>query len=210
MLCRQTKLRSHIIYCDSDLNSDHTAYLNIYQNFLLAAMKMHQYIRNWGISIGKSSKLIQSNPFPYITLSFSLFSIRHCTPNSSLHVCNDPEQSLKQGGQSICRNMQCSESLRYLVRLCSLFNPLAEYLMTSDRLGFHAFHAVLSRKAPSYVAVLKHLTFELSRAHHNRSRKRFRSLVKEGSMVMAQIVFWSCVRCHRIIKWKYCNIPWNV
>lgn len=58
-----------------------------------------------------------------------------------------------------------------------------------DRLGFHAFHTVLSRKAPSYVELLKHLTFELSLAHHRRSRKRFRALVKEGLVSMAQISF---------------------
>ena len=56
---RQTKLRSHILYNDFDLNTDETVYLNIYQNFVLTAMKMHQYIRNWGIRPSKSPKYIK-------------------------------------------------------------------------------------------------------------------------------------------------------
>lgn len=56
---RQTKLRSHILYNDFDLNTDEGVYLNIYQNFVLTAMKMHQYIRNWGISPSKSPKYIK-------------------------------------------------------------------------------------------------------------------------------------------------------
>jgi telomerase reverse transcriptase len=41
------KARSHIIYTDSRLNSAHTVYKNIYQNFLLTAMKMDAYVRDW-------------------------------------------------------------------------------------------------------------------------------------------------------------------
>jgi hypothetical protein len=58
-----------------------------------------------------------------------------------------------------------------------------------DRLGTHAFHAVLSRKAPNYPALLRYLAFELTLSRHRRSRKRFRMLVREGLISMAQISF---------------------
>ncbi|EIN09703.1 hypothetical protein PUNSTDRAFT_20563, partial [Punctularia strigosozonata HHB-11173 SS5] len=35
------KHRSHIIFCDTDHNGLNTVYFNVYQNYLLAAMKMH-------------------------------------------------------------------------------------------------------------------------------------------------------------------------
>ncbi|KZP22725.1 hypothetical protein FIBSPDRAFT_910389 [Athelia psychrophila] len=40
-MIQQVKLRSHIIYSDSGLNTEQTIYLNVYQNFVLTAMKMH-------------------------------------------------------------------------------------------------------------------------------------------------------------------------
>jgi hypothetical protein len=48
-ILRFAKHRSHIIYCDTLLNSVDGVYRNIYDNFLLAAAKMHRYIRAWGI-----------------------------------------------------------------------------------------------------------------------------------------------------------------
>ncbi|VDB94295.1 unnamed protein product [Peniophora sp. CBMAI 1063] len=43
-----SKAKSHIIYCDTSLSSQRTVYLNIYQNFLLVAMKTQRYLRSWG------------------------------------------------------------------------------------------------------------------------------------------------------------------
>ena len=50
--------KSHNIYCDTEFNTDHVVFLNIYQNFLLSAMKMHRYIRSWGIDVSKSHSFI--------------------------------------------------------------------------------------------------------------------------------------------------------
>ncbi|THH09180.1 hypothetical protein EW146_g8757 [Bondarzewia mesenterica] len=54
------KAKSHIIYCDTDLNSERVVYFNVYQNFLLVAMKMHHYLKCWGTNIGKNTKFIHS------------------------------------------------------------------------------------------------------------------------------------------------------
>lgn len=56
--CRLAKSRSHIIYTDPKLNTAKTIYKNIYENFLLTAMKMHHYLRSWGIDVNWSSTLI--------------------------------------------------------------------------------------------------------------------------------------------------------
>ncbi|KAF7974772.1 hypothetical protein HWV62_11243 [Athelia sp. TMB] len=58
-MLQQAKLRSHIVYCDMGLNTEHTVYLNVYQNFVLTAMKMHRYIRTWGINTIKNSAFIE-------------------------------------------------------------------------------------------------------------------------------------------------------
>ncbi|PFH53166.1 hypothetical protein AMATHDRAFT_39050 [Amanita thiersii Skay4041] len=44
-----SRMRCHVIYNDSDLNTEHTVYLNLYQHFLVIAMKMHAYIRAGGL-----------------------------------------------------------------------------------------------------------------------------------------------------------------
>lgn len=56
---RHIKSRSHIIYNDFDLNTEQTVYLNIYQNFVLTAMKMHQYVRSGGINHDKNPKFVK-------------------------------------------------------------------------------------------------------------------------------------------------------
>ncbi|KAF7773358.1 hypothetical protein Agabi119p4_5525 [Agaricus bisporus var. burnettii] len=54
------KIRGHTIYTDPQLNRKSVIYLNIYQNLLLAAMKMHCYLREWSTRQCGSSKLIRS------------------------------------------------------------------------------------------------------------------------------------------------------
>jgi hypothetical protein len=63
------------------------------------------------------------------------------------------------------------------------------FIDIGSRLGTHAFHAVLSRKAPNYSSFLRQLDFELSLPRYKRSKKRFRTLVKEGLILMAEISF---------------------
>jgi len=153
-MLQQTKFRSHIIYCDSDLNSEHTVYLNIYQNFVLVAMKMHLYIRDWGISTNKSSKFIRDSVHQVIRYAYASM-----------------------------RNKASNKVARTSAGKCDIEKDHVIWL------GTHAFHAVLSRKAPNYPALLRYLAFELALSRHKRSRKRFRMLVREGLISMAQISF---------------------
>jgi len=52
------RTKSHIIFCDSHLNTLTGVYLNAYQNFLVVAMRMHHYLRSWGANIRKNLKFI--------------------------------------------------------------------------------------------------------------------------------------------------------
>ena len=54
------KSRSHIIYNDADLNSIDAIYVNVYQNFVLLAMKMHHYVRQLGLDLAKGHDFIMS------------------------------------------------------------------------------------------------------------------------------------------------------
>lgn len=58
-MVRQVKRRNHIIYVDTDLNTWETVYLNIYQEYVSMAMKMHGYIRTWGIDAARSTTFIK-------------------------------------------------------------------------------------------------------------------------------------------------------
>jgi hypothetical protein len=57
---RLGRAKSHIIFCDTDLNTIPGVYLNAYQNFLVVAMRMHHYLRSWGANIRKNLKFIHS------------------------------------------------------------------------------------------------------------------------------------------------------
>lgn len=59
---RLGRAKSHIIFCDTDLNTIPGVYLNAYQNFLVIAMRMHHYLRSWGANIRKNLKFIHSMP----------------------------------------------------------------------------------------------------------------------------------------------------
>jgi len=59
-LLRLAQARCHVIYTDSNLNRTSVIYLNIYQNFILVAMKMHCYLREWHAGRYKQTSLICS------------------------------------------------------------------------------------------------------------------------------------------------------
>lgn len=57
---RLARAKSHAIFSDGELNSERVVYLNIYQNLLLTAMKMHEYIRDWGVRGRKNTAFLRS------------------------------------------------------------------------------------------------------------------------------------------------------
>lgn len=54
------KARSHMIYTDTQLNGLHTAYVNVYQSFIITALKMHHYIMGWGTNVAKNAKFLNN------------------------------------------------------------------------------------------------------------------------------------------------------
>jgi len=47
MVSRAAKAKSHPIFSDAELNTEHAVLLNVYQNMLLAARKMCEYLSDW-------------------------------------------------------------------------------------------------------------------------------------------------------------------
>ncbi|TFY78052.1 hypothetical protein EWM64_g5961 [Hericium alpestre] len=77
-MLQQFKTKSHTIFCDISLNPEHVVYLNVYQNFMLVAMKMHHYLRSWGLNINKNAAFIQKTiaqiiDFAYATMHAKMF-----------------------------------------------------------------------------------------------------------------------------------------
>ncbi|CAA7267063.1 unnamed protein product [Cyclocybe aegerita] len=54
------KAKSHAIFSDSDLNTEHVVYLNLYQNLLMTAVKMHEYIRDWSANRRRNNTFLQN------------------------------------------------------------------------------------------------------------------------------------------------------
>jgi hypothetical protein len=52
------KQRSHPIFTDMNFNSMKVAHLNVFHNYVLTAMKMHYYIKTWGVDVDKHHRLI--------------------------------------------------------------------------------------------------------------------------------------------------------
>jgi hypothetical protein len=46
---RFARHRSHIVFCDTAHNGAERVYANAHENFLLAAAKLHRYVRAWGV-----------------------------------------------------------------------------------------------------------------------------------------------------------------
>ncbi|KAM6504331.1 hypothetical protein JOM56_001274 [Amanita muscaria] len=57
-MLQHSKYRCHIIYTDTSLNGEYVVHLNIYQNFLLLAMKMHTFLRARGLGLRKNESFI--------------------------------------------------------------------------------------------------------------------------------------------------------
>ncbi|KAF7374776.1 Telomerase reverse transcriptase [Mycena sanguinolenta] len=79
------KARSHVIFNDSNLNSLDTVYLNIYQNFLLSAMKMNGYIRDWGLHTNKHASFLQDVVEQMISYCLAAIRNRSSTQFSTAH-----------------------------------------------------------------------------------------------------------------------------
>lgn len=60
---RLARMKSHPIFSDTDLNTIDVVYLNIYQNFLLCAYKMHNYLRDWGLSRKMNAAFLRGTSF---------------------------------------------------------------------------------------------------------------------------------------------------
>ena len=70
MFLRLAKAKSHLVFSDTYFNTEHVVYLNIYQNLLMIAIKMHEYLRDWGVS-GKRNISFLRSKFQIVYLSLS-------------------------------------------------------------------------------------------------------------------------------------------
>src|SRR5216684_3570309 len=100
VILRLGRAKSHIVFCDTDLNTIPGVYLNAYQNFLVVAMRMHHYLRSWGANIHKNLKYIHSMSQLFSSDSFRIMMnrrIRDNTTSGSVYVCGDAQQGIEQG-----------------------------------------------------------------------------------------------------------------
>lgn len=70
---RLAKAKSHLIFCDVDLNTERCVYLNIYQNLLLIAIKMHKYLLDWSSSGKRNIAFLRSKCSTLSNCPFALF-----------------------------------------------------------------------------------------------------------------------------------------
>lgn len=52
--------RCHDLFTDMEINSSFIVHLNIYENFLIMAMKMVKYLKEWNPEMPKSAEFILS------------------------------------------------------------------------------------------------------------------------------------------------------
>ncbi|KAF5391483.1 hypothetical protein D9757_002434 [Collybiopsis confluens] len=82
------KRRSHVIYTDSTLNSKHAVHLNIYQHFLLSAMKMDGYIRDWDGKLRRETeKLIRNTTQQMFSHCYSAIRSKALNHIAKLNEC---------------------------------------------------------------------------------------------------------------------------
>lgn len=55
-----------------DLNTESVVYLNIYQNFILCAMKMHGYLRDWGLKANKNAAFLRGRSLSIFNVTMAL------------------------------------------------------------------------------------------------------------------------------------------
>ncbi|KAG1839450.1 hypothetical protein DFJ58DRAFT_667754 [Suillus subalutaceus] len=70
-----------MIYTDTQLNGLHTAHINVYQSFTIAARKMHHYIMGWGTDVVKNAKFLKSRLNPIYVIRYTYNAICHKSCN---------------------------------------------------------------------------------------------------------------------------------
>lgn len=180
--------KSHAIYCDTDLNTIRVVYFNMYTNFLLSAMKMHRYLKTWGVNFENSSNMV-SGSFSY------LFNPRQWLTELSGMVDQMIRSTFKTIQNKISNKLAKSLNARCDIKEISVVWCVCPPLVLKQfwrfcRLGAHAFRTILSRFPDKYAHTLKKLDSELSRSQHNVSRREFSGLVQEGLKTFDHIQIW--------------------
>jgi hypothetical protein len=119
-----------MIYTDTQLNGLHTAHVNVYQSFIITAMKMHHYIMGWGTNIAKNAKFLNSRlNLIHTSLRTMLLTTNRCyqtgyqiclyrnTPQVVQQGCARQRRSLRSAG-TFC--VMVSIGLGVVLRLFSL------------------------------------------------------------------------------------------
>ncbi|OJA16662.1 hypothetical protein AZE42_09265, partial [Rhizopogon vesiculosus] len=168
------KARSHIIYTDTGLNGLHTAYVNVYQNSIISAIKMHHYLMSWGINVAKNAKFLHA-------------TIRQVTRYTHATIDVKSRSKVARANGGTC-DLQKGSVIWWVIHFCRCTAPLIVEIL---RLGTHAFYTVLSKKHEVYgtSTLLKSLQFELSLSCNKRLKHRFKKVVKEGLEGVAALDF---------------------
>ena len=187
---RQIKSRSHILFNDFELNTENNVYLNIYQNFVLTAVKVHRYIRSRGVKLSKNPKFIKgkrNDSEPDIVADFVLDCIWHmiCCAHSDIKTKGSQEVAKNAGGH-------CGIHQAHVI-WCVLINDWYyrrnALILFKCRLGYSAFYNIFNQKVPCNIVIAKHFKEVLLSTHYKKSKKRFSKLVWEGNKGMLHIKY---------------------
>lgn len=190
--CRLAKSKSHIIYNDVELNSKDAVYLNLYQNYAVLAMKMHYYLREWGLDLSKSHAFVMSRSLQLLHghMKAHVCANRNDSADHTLLLLirmhqvrpqTSPHPWRTAGGPAVGSDLV--SDVTGVSESSTLNDP------TARRLGVHAFHTVLSRKPQAYTGILKTLRFELALPKYRRYKKRFRDVISEGLSTLTLLSF---------------------
>lgn len=186
---RAIKARSHIIYNDTSHNSSHSVYLNIYQSFLIVALKFHAYIKEWGADPRRRPAFFlgqyRSRFLPYTVLT--VLRRRHRAGHPVL-ARRDPESCTHESCSTARRRMQSPTRLDYLV--CIPFASFACPLTPHRRLGHHAFNRVLRKTPVLYGGILKSLAREVQDPAMSKIRSRLTKVVHAASNEFVERPAW--------------------
>ena len=78
-----------MIFTDPILNSNFTIYLNIYENFLFTAMKIVQYVIEWGVDVAKARAFLEGGYSGLLLIYSDLPKIYYDKPS---HIRTSPSK----------------------------------------------------------------------------------------------------------------------
>ncbi|KAI5122895.1 hypothetical protein M0805_007573 [Coniferiporia weirii] len=176
-MLQTAKAKSHAIFTDTLHNSERAARTNVHQAFVLAAMKMHAYVRAAGRGlVGRGTNGLAFVPNPAEKRKGKRkVGVKKETSASGAFLLSTIRQSIRYTYSSI-RTKVAGRVAQQAGARCSLSRNEIIWL------GTHAYHSVLTLKRTAYAhaGVLGALAADLAHPHYGTVRKRLGRIARES------------------------------